>query len=81
MSLEELEKRVKAIEDLEEIKKLHQKKNAPPNAPQEHQEMIDKMTLGRPSMADELKGIVVYLASDAASYATGQVFVIDGGIS
>jgi NAD(P)-dependent dehydrogenase (short-subunit alcohol dehydrogenase family) len=57
------------------------KKNAPPNAAQKLQERIDKMALGRPGTADELKGIVVYLASDAASYATGQVFVIDGGIS
>jgi NAD(P)-dependent dehydrogenase (short-subunit alcohol dehydrogenase family) len=39
------------------------------------------MPLGRPGKADELKGIVVYLASDAASYTTGQLFVIDGGLS
>lgn len=57
------------------------KKNAPPNAAEKVQERIGKMALGRPATPDEMKGIVVYLASDAASYATGQVFVIDGGIS
>ena len=32
-------------------------------------------------MQSDLLGIVVYLASDAASYVTGQNFVIDGGFS
>ncbi|MFC4599489.1 SDR family NAD(P)-dependent oxidoreductase [Cohnella hongkongensis] len=35
--------------------------------------------MGRPGTPDELQGIAVYLASDASSYATGGVFVIDGG--
>jgi hypothetical protein len=43
---------LEAMEDLEEIKKLHQKKNAALNAAQKHQERINKTALGRPGMAD-----------------------------
>ena len=35
--------------------------------------------MGRPGRADELDGILLYLASDASTYCTGQVFAIDGG--
>jgi NAD(P)-dependent dehydrogenase (short-subunit alcohol dehydrogenase family) len=42
---------------------------------------ISKAALGRPGTADDMKGIVIYLASDASNFATGQVFVVDGGMS
>jgi NAD(P)-dependent dehydrogenase (short-subunit alcohol dehydrogenase family) len=32
--------------------------------------------MGKP---DDLKGMAVYLASDASSFVTGQTFIIDGG--
>ena len=35
--------------------------------------------MGRSGMANELKGIVVFLASDASSFVTGSTMLIDGG--
>lgn len=37
--------------------------------------------LGRMANEDDIKGIIVYLASDASSYTTGSVIAIDGGYS
>jgi len=36
--------------------------------------------MGRVGRVGEVKGAAVFLASDAASYITGQVFAIDGGL-
>ncbi len=37
--------------------------------------------LGRLGQPGELKGVVVFLAADAASYITGQTIVVDGGMT
>lgn len=37
--------------------------------------------LKRVGLADDIKGLAVYLASDASDFVTGQVFVEDGGLT
>ena len=39
----------------------------------------DKIPMGREGQASELKGIYLYLASDASSYTTGEDILVDGG--
>lgn len=43
--------------------------------------LCDRIPLKRPGQPNDLDGMVVFLASDAAEYVTGQTLLVDGGIS
>jgi NAD(P)-dependent dehydrogenase (short-subunit alcohol dehydrogenase family) len=43
--------------------------------------LCDRIPLKRPGQPGDLEGAVVFLASDASQYVTGQTLLVDGGIS
>jgi len=43
--------------------------------------ITDRIPLGRPGEPDDLDGSIVFLASDASRYMTGQLILVDGGFT
>lgn len=43
--------------------------------------LVERIPLGRPGQAHDLDGALLFLASDASAYVTGQTLLVDGGIS
>ena len=43
--------------------------------------LVRATMLGRAGTAADVEGIMVYLASDESSYATGGLFTVDGGLT
>lgn len=43
--------------------------------------ITDRIPLKRPGQPQDLDGAVVFLASDASAYVSGQTLLVDGGIS
>ena len=43
--------------------------------------LVDRIPLRRPGQPADLDGAIVFLASDASQYITGQTLLVDGGIS
>jgi NAD(P)-dependent dehydrogenase (short-subunit alcohol dehydrogenase family) len=48
---------------------------------QDRAAIISRIPLGRAGSAADVEGIMVYLASDESSYATGAIFRVDGGMT
>jgi 2-keto-3-deoxy-L-fuconate dehydrogenase len=46
-----------------------------------YQQFVGRQPMGRLGSAEEIAQLAVYLGSDASSYTTGAVHIIDGGMS
>jgi len=49
--------------------------------PDQMNELLSEIPLGRMGKPEEIAALAVYLASDGAGYVTGSTFLIDGGMS
>src|SRR5579872_4844795 len=43
--------------------------------------LVERIPIGRPGAPNDLDGAIVFLASEASRYVTGQTLLVDGGIS
>ncbi len=60
---------------------LQDRINAHPDPQEARQAFIARQPMGRLAQAREIAPLVVFLASDASAFVTGQAYTIDGGIT
>jgi 3-oxoacyl-[acyl-carrier protein] reductase len=51
------------------------------NQPEARAAIVGRIPLGRPGTPRDVEGIMVFLASDDGSFATGALFAVDGGMT
>jgi NAD(P)-dependent dehydrogenase (short-subunit alcohol dehydrogenase family) len=49
--------------------------------PADRAAIVSRIPLGRPGRSEDVEGIMVYLASEESSFATGAMFCVDGGMT
>lgn len=60
---------------------LRQRIAAFPDPAQAERDFVARQPMGRLGTVDDITGILVFLASDEALFATGNIFMIDGGMT
>ena len=60
---------------------LQDRINAQADPVQARKDFIARQPMGRLGKAEEIAALAVYLASDEAAFATGQSFIVDGGMT
>ena len=60
---------------------LHDRINAFADPVQARKDFVARQPMGRLGTAEEIAGIVVFLASDESLFATGNVYSVDGGMT
>jgi len=60
---------------------LQERINALPDPVKARKDFIERQPMGRLGTADDITPLLVYLASDESSFATGAMFSVDGGMT
>ena len=60
---------------------LQERINALPDPAKARKDFIERQPMGRLGTADDITPLLVYLASDESSFATGAAFFVDGGMT
>lgn len=50
------------------------------NTPEIYEQFLQRVPMGRHAQPNEIAGLALYLGSDASSFTSGAVFVVDGGM-